>query len=77
MPFIQCCRYVSLRFENENLNNMSNLEQHQRAAKDLSFNQKIIIMSWIFWNWKRLKKYHKCVIGQWYGDKAFLIAQAQ
>lgn len=56
---------------------MSNLEQHQRAVKDLSFKQKIIIISWIFWNWKRLKKYHKCVITQWYGDKAFLIAQAQ
>jgi len=56
---------------------MSNLEQHQRAAKDLSFKQKITIISWIFWNRKSLKKYHKCVIEQWYGDKAFLIAQSQ
>lgn len=56
---------------------MSNLEQHKRAAKDLSFKQKITIVSWLFWNWKRLKKYHKCVISQWYGDKAFLMAQTQ
>tara|TARA_B110000967_G_scaffold193798_1_gene221693 strand:+ start:135 stop:305 length:171 start_codon:yes stop_codon:yes gene_type:complete len=56
---------------------MSNLEQHQRAAKDLSFKQKLIIVSWLFWSWKRFKKYHKCVIRQWYGDKAFLIARCQ
>jgi hypothetical protein len=61
----------------ENLNNMTNLQQHQRAFKDLSFKQKTTVIAWIFCNWKRLKKYHRCVITQWYGDKAFLIAQTQ
>ena len=56
---------------------MSKLEQHQRAVKDLTFKQKVIILSWLFWNWEGLKKYHKCVITQWYGDKDFLIAQTQ
>ncbi len=56
---------------------MSNLEQHKRAVEDLSFRQKITIVSWLFWNWKSLKKYHKCVISQWYGDKAFLAAKTQ
>ena len=56
---------------------MSNIEQHQRASKNLTFKQKLIIIGWLFWNWKRLNKYHKCVIEQWYGDKAFLIAQAE
>ena len=56
---------------------MSNLQQHKRAAQDLSFKQKLTIVSWLFWNWKRLSKYHKCVISQWHGDKAFFIAQTQ
>ena len=56
---------------------MTNLQQHQRALKDLSFKQKMIVISWMLWNWKGLKKYHKCVITQWYGDKAFMIAQTQ
>ena len=56
---------------------MSNIEKHKRAIKDLTFKQKLIIVGWLFWNRKRFGKYHKCVISQWYGDKAFLIAQTE
>jgi len=56
---------------------MSNLEQHQRAIKDLSLKQKLVIIGWLFWNWRRFRKYHKCVIGQWYGDKAYMIAKIE
>ena len=55
---------------------MKKLKQHQRALRDLSFKQKITVISWILWNWKGLNKYHKCVITEWYGDKAFTIAKA-